>query len=166
MTNILLCGISGKMGKTVLNLLENEKDAKAVCGVAASAPENADIPVYNSFDEVREKPDVIIDFSSPNALGGLLGYAVKNKIPCVLATTGYSEKQLREIENASKEIAIFKTANFSLGVNLLKKLLRSAKTSISRLSKSTTTKRSTHRAAPRLCSRKAQIRRLKIKNSF
>ena len=124
MTNILLCGISGKMGKTVLNLLENEKDAKAVCGVAASAPENADIPVYNSFDEVREKPDVIIDFSSPNALGGLLGYAVKNKIPCVLATTGYSEKQLREIENASKEIAIFKTANFSLGVNLLKKLVR------------------------------------------
>lgn len=114
------------MGKTVLSLLENDKNAKVVCGVDTKIPQDIGVPVYLSFDGVKEKADVILDFSSPAALDGLLAYAVKNSVPCVLAATGYSDEQIKQIENASKKVAIFKTANFSLGVNLLIKLVRQA----------------------------------------
>lgn len=126
MTNILLCGISGKMGKTVLNLLQNDENAKVICGVDVRETVNAGVPVYTSFDGVKEKADVILDFSSPAALDGILNYAIKNNVPCVLAATGYDETQLKQIENASKKVAVFRTANFSLGINLLLKLVRQA----------------------------------------
>lgn len=126
MTKILLCGIGGKMGGTVLKLLENETDTKVVCGVDTRIPQSVNVPVYSNFKGIKEEVDVILDFSSPAAIDGILSYATKNNVPCVLAATGYDEKQLKKIENASKEVAIFKTANFSLGVNLLIKLVRQA----------------------------------------
>lgn len=124
MTKILLCGIGGKMGGTVLKLLENETSAKVVCGVDMRVPQSVNVPVYSSFKGVKEEVDVILDFSSPAAIDGILSYAIKNNVPCVLAATGYNEKQLKKIEDASKEVAVFKTANFSLGINLLIKLVK------------------------------------------
>lgn len=126
MTDILICGIGGKMGGNVLALLKEEKDARAVCGVDLTPPENCPVPVYSSFDEVAQKVDVVIDFSSPKALSGVLGFAKKTGCAVVLAATGYTADDLRAIDEASKEIAVFKTANFSVGVNLLVKLVREA----------------------------------------
>lgn len=74
MTNILICGISGKMGGNVLSLLENDPEAKAVCGVDFY-PKQLSVPVYKTFSEVKEPVDVIIDFSSPEALEDRLKFA-------------------------------------------------------------------------------------------
>ena len=126
MVNILICGAGGKMGATLRELLKGESGAKAVCGVDIHTPENVHIPIYKTFKEVKEKVDVIIDFSSPAVLSDELEWAVKNNVPVVLGSTGFSDEQLKIIENTSKKIAIFKTANFSLGVNILMKLVREA----------------------------------------
>lgn len=126
MTDILICGIGGKMGGNVLALLREEKDARAVCGVDLIAPENCPVPVYDCFEKVTQKVDVVVDFSSPKALDGVLTFAKKTGCAVVLAATGYSADDLQKIEAASKEIAVFKTANFSVGVNLLVKLVREA----------------------------------------
>ena len=126
MVNILICGIGGKMGGELYALLNGDKSAKAVCGVDIHAPENIKIPVYKSFAEVKEKVDVIIDFSSPAALNSELEWAVKNGVNVVLGSTGYDDEQLKLIDEYAKKIAIFRTANFSLGVNLLMKLVKTS----------------------------------------
>ena len=126
MLNILLCGIGGKMGGNIADLLKDDGDARIVCGVDIHAPEGCKVPVYTHFSQVKEKVDVIIDFSSPAALAGELEYAAKNNVPAVLASTGYAAEQLESIKEASKSVAVFKTANFSLGVNLLVALAKKA----------------------------------------
>lgn len=126
MVNVLICGIGGKMGANVLSIVNDDKDSTAVCGVDIYAPQNISAPVYDSFDKVQEKVDVVIDFSSPKSLPSLLQFAKMNKCAVVLATTGYSPDDLAAIDEASKEIAVFKTANFSVGVNLLVKLVNEA----------------------------------------
>lgn len=114
------------MGENIVNLLKGDKEALLACGVDLCAPEDCKVPVYKSFDEVKEKVDVIIDFSSPAALKSELEWAVKNNVPAVIAATGYTDEQLKFIDECAKKIAVFKTANFSLGVNLLVKLVREA----------------------------------------
>ena len=86
MIKILICGICGKMGANLVELLKNDSDAVAVCGVDPRA-EGCAVPVYTSFDKVDVKPDVIIDFSSPAALAGELEYAKANNVPLVLASS-------------------------------------------------------------------------------
>lgn len=126
MINVLVCGINGKMGKSITELIAAEKDMQIVCGIDLRADKSALPPVYASFDAVCEKVDVIIDFSSPAALKGELEWAVKNGVPAVLASTGYSAEDLKYIDECSEKIAIFRTANFSVGVNLLVKLVKEA----------------------------------------
>lgn len=124
MIKVLVCGISGKMGGTICRLLENDGETKVVCGVDITPSEK--YKTYSSFKDVEEKPDVIIDFSSPKILDDELAYAVANKVPAVLASTGYTPEQLAQIDKAAEKVAIFKTANFSLGVNLLVELVKRA----------------------------------------
>lgn len=126
MLNILICGIGGKMGGNVLGLLDGDRQARAVCGVDVHAPANCALPVYPSFDGIKESVDVIVDFSSPAILEKELEYAVTNAVPVVLGATGYTAEQLQKIDEAAKKVAVFKTANFSLGVNLLVGLVRRA----------------------------------------
>ena len=126
MINVLICGIGGKMGQNVLSVLANETNIRAVCGVDIAAPAHSPVPVYDTFEKVSEKVDVIIDFSTPKLLSAILNFAKKVNCAVVLATTGYTQDDLNAIDEASKEIAVFKTANFSVGVNLLVKLVREA----------------------------------------
>lgn len=114
------------MGATLMNILEGDAQAQAVCGVDTRTPENCKAPVYRAFEDVKESVDVIIDFSSPAALEGEMQWAVKKGVPAVLASTGYSAEQNAYIDDCAKKIAVFKTANFSLGVSLLIKLVREA----------------------------------------
>lgn len=125
MIDVLICGACGKMGANLAEILSDDGEAKIMCGVDPRA-EKVGFPVYKSFDEVQGKPDVIIDFSSPAALEAELEYAVKNKIPAVIASTGFDKAQLESIDEAAKHTAIFRTANFSLGINLLCELVRQA----------------------------------------
>ena len=129
MIKVAVCGACGKMGTNILNLLENDDGAVAVVGVDPMG-ESGLVKTVKSFTEVAtegsDKPDVIIDFSSPKALAGELEYAVNNNVPVVIGSTGFSEEQLKAIDEASTKVAIFRTANFSLGVNLLCKLVKEA----------------------------------------
>ena len=125
MIRVLICGACGKMGENLIRLLSNDGEATACCGVDPSGA-NCAIPVYPSFAEVKEIVDVIIDFSSPAALCDELAFAEERGIPLVIASTGFSKEQLGDIDRAAKNLAIFRTANFSLGVNLLCELVRKA----------------------------------------
>ena len=124
-TRIILCGACGKMGNNVLSLLTDDKEALPVCGVDLY-PKEIGLPVYKSFQDVKEEADVIIDFSSSENLTERLDYAKTHNIGIVLASTGFSPADLAMIEDYSKEVAIFKTANLSLGVNLMQALVKTA----------------------------------------
>ncbi|MDE7379560.1 MAG: 4-hydroxy-tetrahydrodipicolinate reductase [Clostridia bacterium] len=126
MIKIAVCGACGKMGQNILELLETDAEAQTFCGIDPNGGNCKDIKVYKSFNEIEGKPDVIIDFSSPAALESELEYAVKNNVPAVIGSTGFTPEQLKAIEAASKKVAVFRTANFSLGVNLLCELVKRA----------------------------------------
>lgn len=126
MVKILLSGCFGHMGKVITQCVSERDDCRIVAGIDINNEESASFPVYKSPDEFKGKADVIIDFSHPNALSGLLDYAVKNSCPVVIATTGLSDEQREKIEEASKEVPVFFTFNMSLGVNLLSELAQKA----------------------------------------
>lgn len=122
---VILCGACGKMGGNVLSLLDGDSEATAVCGVDLY-PKEIGIPVYKSFAKIKEEADVIIDFSSPIGLAERLEYAKTHGIGIVLASTGFSAEDLKMVDEYSKSVAIFKTANLSLGVNLMQTLVKAA----------------------------------------
>lgn len=125
MINVLLSGACGKMGNAVARCIAEDNDLQIIAGVDR-AETLCDFPVYKSFKDVTVIPDVIIDFSNVAVLGDLLEYAVKNNVPAILATTGYSAEQIAKINAAAEKIPVFFTANMSLGVNLLCSLAKSA----------------------------------------
>lgn len=125
MIKIAVCGAGGKMGKNIAELLQGDGEAILAFGVDPNA-EASCVKTFKSFKEVDEKPDVIIDFSSPAALCDELEYAEKHGVPVVIGSTGFTDSQLGQIKAASRETAIFRTANFSLGVNLLCELVKKA----------------------------------------
>lgn len=121
--NILLNGALGKMGEEVIKAVEKNKNFKIICGFDTKE-ENKEFPVYNDIKEIKEVPDVIIDFSKPEGSLEILKYAKENKIPIVIATTGFSKEEEKQIEVYSKEIPIFKSSNMSLNINLMANILK------------------------------------------
>ena len=121
MLKILLSGACGRMGRQVAACAE-ETDAVIVAGMDVNHQKGAAFPVYPSFDLVTEEAQVIIDFTRPEGLPALLAYARAHRLPVVLAATGYQEQELALIKEAAKEIPIFRSANLSLGVYVLKAL--------------------------------------------
>ena len=126
MTNIILCGANGKMGKVISNCIKAYPECKIVAGIDLYTEGATDFPIYSSFDKVTEKADVIIDFSNPALLDSLLDFAKTNTLPVVIATTGYSAEQTEKIKLAAKDIPVFFTFNMSLGINLLVALSKKA----------------------------------------
>lgn len=126
MKNVLLCGANGKMGNVIVSCMAEYDDLKIVAGVDINTDSINGFPVYKNALECKEKVDVIIDYSHPNSLDGLLEYATSKKIPMVIATTGYHPDQIKKIEDASEIIPIFFSFNMSLGINLLAELAKKA----------------------------------------
>lgn len=125
MTDILLSGCCGRMGRAIASYVNEQDEFNIVAGIDINGGEK-EFPVFVSPFSFNGKADVIIDFSSPAALPGLLEYAVKNKIPAVIATTGLSEAHIELIHKAAEEIPVFFSANMSLGVNLVCELAKVA----------------------------------------
>lgn len=123
---ILISGASGKMGHAVAAAVSEREDCIISAGIDLKTDAYADFNIYQNFSELPEKPDVIIDFSNPAALDNLLNYCLVNGVPCVLATTGYSEEQISQIKKASESIPVFFSFNMSLGINLLVQLAKKA----------------------------------------
>lgn len=123
--NILICGIGGRMGREVARIaLAGYRGAVPVAGCDVNPVQVESIPVYTELTGVKEKPDVIIDFSHHTAVNTLLPYAVSRKIPVVIATTGHTEEESALIRKCSEIIPIFHAANMSLGVALLIELAK------------------------------------------
>lgn len=119
MINVLINGCNGNMGKEIKKHIDNTDNFSVICGFDRIDSGDNDFPVYTNIDSIKELPDVIIDFSVPTASINMLNYAVSKKIPMVIATTGFSNEQLKYIEESSKLIPIFKSSNMSLEINIM-----------------------------------------------
>ena len=125
MTGVLICGICGRMGRQLVESAA-ETDVRVVCGVDVQAGEVSGIPVYDSFDAVRERVDCIIDFSNHALLPKILAYALDKRLPAVIATTGHTEAERAQMREAAAHIPVFSSGNMSLGINVLISLAKSA----------------------------------------
>ncbi len=126
MINILLSGCNGAMGNVLDEIIKNEEQMQVVAGFDRMENEEANFPVYINPKDCREKVDVIIDFSHYSAFEGVLDYALTNRIPLVMATTGLTKENEASLVEASKIIPVFRTANMSVGVNVLLGLVAEA----------------------------------------
>ena len=126
MIKILMHGCNGKMGRMITELVKNDDGAVIAAGVDTYTGIANDYPVYESIDQCDTDVDVVIDFSNAGAVDALLDYCAEKKIPVVLCTTWLSEEQLEKVRETSEKTAVLKSANMSMGINLLLKLLKDA----------------------------------------
>lgn len=126
MTRIIMYGCNGNMGRVISRIAAEEEQVSIVAGIDLSGEQPADYPVFRSLAECEVEADVLIDFSSPAALPDILTNGVARGLALVLCTTGYREEELAQIREAAKQTAVLRSANMSLGVNLLLKLVQSA----------------------------------------
>lgn len=125
MVKIIMHGCNGKMGQVITGIVAADKDAEIVAGIDIVGNRQNPYPVFTNIDDCNVEADVIIDFASAKAIDKLLDYVETRKIPVVLCTTGLSEEQLARVEEVSKKVAVLKSANMSLGINTLFKVLKS-----------------------------------------
>ncbi len=131
MINVLISGALGRMGKKVYEACSSNECVTPVCGVDIKNDNSTiNFPVYDSFNSVKEKIDVLVDFSAPSNLDNVLAFCLKNGCPAVLCATGYSDEQVKKIHEASSSIAVFRSGNMSLGVNVLIDLVKKAALSL------------------------------------
>ncbi|MCD8037523.1 MAG: 4-hydroxy-tetrahydrodipicolinate reductase [Lachnospiraceae bacterium] len=126
MTRVIMHGCNGKMGQMISGLIAADDDIEIVAGVDMSDHIRNTYPVFKSIAECDAKADVVIDFCAAAAVDALLDYCVEKQVPCVLCTTGLSQAQLEHVGEAAKKVAILKSANMSLGINMLLKILKEA----------------------------------------
>lgn len=125
MLKIIISGCNGHMGKVVADIAISQ-GVEIAAGFDLNTEKNGSFPVYADPMEFSGSADAVIDFSNPAALDGLLSYCTAKKIPVVLCTTGYSEEQLKKIDDTSKLIPVFRSGNMSLGINLMMDLIKRA----------------------------------------
>ena len=123
MINVLINGVNGRMGQEVLKAVNNSSDFEICCGVDIMENPSSPFPIYTNTNLIKEKIDVIIDFSIPEATMGILEFSMENRIPIVIATTGFSNEQLNTISEYSKYIPIFRSGNMSYEVNIMANLV-------------------------------------------
>ena len=126
MTRVIMHGCNGKMGQMIAGLIAQDEEVKLVAGVDVYDQGRNPFPVYKHISDCDVQADVIIDFCNPAAIKGLMEYCVERQIPCVVCTTGLSEEELNYVREASKKVAILRSANMSLGINTLMELLKKA----------------------------------------
>lgn len=126
MIRAIMHGCNGAMGHVISDMVAKDENLEIVAGVDKNTEKHYEYPVYESLEQCRETADVVIDFSVAKAADALLGYCEKTKTPVVLCTTGLSEEQLKRVEALSGQSAVLRSANMSLGINLLLKLVKEA----------------------------------------
>lgn len=126
MVRAIMHGCNGHMGQTITRLIAADKDIEIVAGVDKFTGIENTYPVFTSITECDVDADVIIDFCNPGAMDDLLNYCESKKVPVVVCTTGLSEEQIKRVEEISSKVAVLRSANMSLGINLIMKLLKEA----------------------------------------
>ena len=123
---VIMHGCNGKMGQTISGLIAADEEIEIVAGIDAYDGLANPYPVFREIGACDVEADVVIDFSAAPAVDGLLSYCIEKNLPCVLCTTGLSEEQNAAVKEAAGKVAILKSANMSLGINLLLKMLKEA----------------------------------------
>ena len=123
MIKVILNGANGAMGKVVVDLISADPDMEVVVGVDRRSDMDAAFPIMDNINKVNVAADVVIDFSSVEAADELLDFIEQKKIPAVICTTGLSEAQIDRINELSSVSPILRSANMSLGINILSKVL-------------------------------------------
>lgn len=126
MINVIMHGCNGHMGRVITEICEKDPDIQIVAGIDVYTEVPNTYPVFDSIDKCDVQADAIIDFSSTKAIDALLDYAEQTGTPVVLCTTGLSAEQIEKVNQVSKNVAVLKSANMSLGINTLMKILRVA----------------------------------------
>ena len=107
------------MGRMITELAGNDEAAEIVAGVDARGEQYAEYPVYQSLQDVKEDVDAVIDFSNAAAVDALLDWCAEHKVPAAVCTTGLSGEQMEKLKKTSEQVAVLKSANMSIGINLL-----------------------------------------------
>lgn len=126
MVRIIMHGCNGKMGQVITGLVADDPNAQIVAGIDIADNRDNGYPVFTDIKKCDVAADVIVDFAAAAAVDALLDYSVEKQIPVVFCTTGLSDEQLARVKESSKKVAILKSANMSLGINTLMKLLKDA----------------------------------------
>ena len=126
MVRIIMNGCNGHMGRVITELVAADENAEIVAGIDPVNNRDNSYPVFESPEACDVEADVVVDFSSFKAVDGIVEYCRSRKIPLVECTTGLTPEQLERVQEAGKEVAILRSANMSLGINLLLKLIRDA----------------------------------------
>ena len=126
MVKMIMHGCNGRMGQMITGIVQKDPEIEIVAGVDTYDKQLNDYPVFKTLSDVNVAADVVIDFANCAAVDGLLDWCKSTKTPCVLCTTGLSEEQVALVTETSKDVAILRSANMSLGINTLIKLLKDA----------------------------------------
>lgn len=126
MVKIIMHGCCGYMGQVISGLVEKDAEAEIVAGIDVVDNGKNKYPVFTNLQDCQVEADVIIDFSFYKAVDALLDYSVERQIPVVLCTTGLTEEQIAKVQATSEKVAVLRSANMSLGINTLMKLLQDA----------------------------------------
>ncbi len=126
MINVLLHGACGRMGRMIASLAKEDENLRIAAGVDAFGEAYDSFPIYKTLADVEESVDVCIDFSNAGAVDGLLDYCAEKDLPVVVCTTGLSEEQMAHLKATAEKVAVLKSANMSVGINLLLNLLAEA----------------------------------------
>ncbi|WP_097027588.1 4-hydroxy-tetrahydrodipicolinate reductase [Clostridium peptidivorans] len=124
MVKILLNGCNGRMGQIISHTSLSFNNLKIVAGVDINTSTNSSYPVFAKLEDCDVAFDVVLDFSSAKSLDDLLNFCILKNLPLVLCTTGYTQEQLEEIKKASEKIPVFKSANMSIGINIVNNILK------------------------------------------
>lgn len=126
MVKVIMHGCNGHMGQVISGLIKEDPEIEIAAGIDLVDNRENGYPVFTDIDACDVEADAVIDFCSAKAADKLLDFCVRRQIPVVLCTTGLSEEQLAHVEETSKKVAVLKSANMSLGINLLMKVLKEA----------------------------------------
>lgn len=126
MTRIIMHGCNGHMGRVITDLVSKDDECKIVAGIDPFDDGHNDYPVFASVNDCDVEADVIIDFAAAKAEDALLDYCEKKQIPVVVCTTGLTDEQIEHVRKTACKVAVLKSANMSLGINMLMKLLQDA----------------------------------------
>lgn len=126
MVRMIMHGCNGKMGQVISGICREDSGIEIVAGIDPYTGLENDFPVFGRIEECQVEADVVVDFAAASAVDSLLDYCTEHKLPVVLCTTGLSEQQLAKVEETARKTAVLKSANMSLGINLLMDLLKQA----------------------------------------
>ena len=123
MVRAILHGCNGAMGQVISQLAAEDPELEIVAGVDLNTDAKNGYPVFASLEACSVEADVVIDFSTAKAMDSLLEALAAKKLPAVICTTGLTPEQLQKVEEVSGQVALLRSANMSVGINLVFKVL-------------------------------------------